>query len=336
MPSTIIALLLSLSSTLTAQPTETGHFSTGPLNYTSVIAQLSAQKVDITPFIIGGNAALVGEFPWMTLLVGLQNNGVILSICGGVLIRRDWVLSALRCIQDEDGTPIAPRFTAFMGVTDLGNFVLENFVFEGETYRPEYVEFEDFYSLGVDNVDLVIMKLATPSALPHLDIPMEDTSASHGIVAGWGVDEEGVSSTVLQFLDDVPLLPDSSCSLFEATHDLTYYRCAGYLEGIDGPCTGDSGGPLIAPNPAAKHGFDLIGIAAVTATSCAEPGSAEIYTDLVPLKDWVDAVAGPPTTQPRVDPTPSPAPLHTCACSCSCTNGFEYEYEHNHSGSTCT
>lgn len=339
-PTTTLALSFSLLLVVTAQAPSNGQFGTGTLNHTSVLAQLVSEEVEITPFIIGGDEAEVGEYPWMVRLVGLSYFNTVVSTCGGVLIRPDWVLSALHCVENDDGTLVAPIYTAFVGATDLNNFDAETYVFEGETYRPEYLAFEYYENVAIENVDLVILKLSIPSTLPHLDIPAEDTTESFGIVAGWGQDENGLSPSTLQAIDDLPLLPDSACSYYTSGFDLTYYRCAGNLEGIEGPCFGDSGGPLIAPNAAAKHGFDLIGTVVAGYPTCTRPRTTEIFTDLVFVKYFVEAIVGPPTTQPKFDPTPSPASdpgtnTTMCTCSCSCTNGLEYDYEHMY-GDACT
>lgn len=343
-PTTILILLLpALIPIRSAQPPPaSGQFSMDPVNHTSLLAQLVSTQADITPFIIGGTEAAVGEYPWMAYVVGYETSGVIVVKCGGVLIRPDWVLSALHCVLDQNSNLFAPNYAAYMGGTDIGNFDAERFEFEGETYQPELGDFETFFTVDIANLDLVLLKLSTPTVLPHLDIPAEDSSGTLGVVTGWGADENGETTLVLQVLDDVPLLPDSSCIALAYAYDLNYYRCAGYLQGITGPCHGDSGGPLIVPNAAAKHGFDLIGTVVATAGACTDPGNPELYTDLVVLKDSVEAIVGPPTTQPKsVDPTPSPVagpgePSPMCACSCSCTNGFEYEYEHKYSGDACT
>lgn len=331
-----------------ALPTSTGQFTISPLNRTQALANLAPDKVPITPFILGGSDALPGQYPWVVMVLGNDADGNIVSICTGVLIRPLWVLSARGCVFDESGNVINPSYSAFVGLTNFTNpdVAFESFNFEGETYSPEFGSFITYTTFPPGTVDLAILELSTPSALPHLDVPEEDVPAtSLGIVAGWGsvADSATTASEVLQVLNDVPLLPDASCALYEAaSFNLTYYTCAGFVNGSDAPCRGDGGAPLIVPNTAAKHGFDLVGTLAAHTVPCSALGAPELFTDLVFVKDVVESVVGPPTTQPAVAPTPGPVsdPGTTtppeCACSCSCSNGFEYEYEHKFSDDACT
>lgn len=273
---------------------------------------------------------------------GLDGNTV--SVCTGVLIRPLWVISARGCVFDESGNVINPSYSAFIGLTNFTNLdaAFESFNFEGDTYSPEFGNFITYTTFSPGTVDLAISELSTPSALLHLDVPLEDTSAStFGFVTGWGsvTDSATAASEVLQVLNDGPLLPDASCALYEAaSFNLTYYRCAGFVNESDAPCLGDGGAPLIVPNTAAKHGFDLIVTLAAHTVPCSVLGAPELYTDLIFVKDVVESVVGPPTTQPAVTPTPGPvSDLGTtippeCACWCLCTNGFEYEHKYSNGG----
>jgi secreted trypsin-like serine protease len=50
-------------------------------------------SIAITPSIMGGSAAALGQFPWQVLL-SVDDA----SVCGGSLILPNWVLTASHCI----------------------------------------------------------------------------------------------------------------------------------------------------------------------------------------------------------------------------------------------
>ena len=53
-------------------------------------------------YIIGGENATYGEFPFMALL-SIEFNGRFIHICGGSLINRRYVVSAAHCHNPEEG-----------------------------------------------------------------------------------------------------------------------------------------------------------------------------------------------------------------------------------------
>lgn len=268
---------------------------------------LSLNKTDFTPFIVGGTNAAVGEYPWMVLVLGFDTEQNIILSCGGVLIRTTWALSARHCVLDDDGRIQGAAFGGVFGVTNLNNLDTESFMFEGSTFVPEFKFFSAFALVASADVDLVMLELSSPSALPSLDIPAFESAEQYGVLTGWGVDRQGESSAELQVLDDVPLLSDDFCGIYAPTYDLSVYRCAGYFSENKGACFGDSGGPLIVPNAEAKHGYNLVGTVVAGVNPCGLSMIPDLYADLIPLKSSIEAFVGPPTTLPPNDQaTPAP------------------------------
>jgi secreted trypsin-like serine protease len=66
---------------------------TTKLHDTSGLEIGKIDSLNIEPQIIGGEEASLGQFPWQ---VFITTDGV--SICGGSLIRVQWVLTAAHCI----------------------------------------------------------------------------------------------------------------------------------------------------------------------------------------------------------------------------------------------
>lgn len=264
---------------------------------------------DFSPFIVGGTNAAVGEYPWMAQLLGFDSRQIPVLRCGCVLIRATWALSARHCLLDDNGMLLADSFGGVFGATNLNNVDTEIFEFEGGFYVPEFTFFSSYVLVDSVDVDLVMLELSIPSSLPGLDIPLVEPTANLGVLTGWGLDGEGQSRSELQVLDDVPLLPDALCSVYSRSYDMSVYRCAGYIGEGAGACSGDSGGPLIAPNAAAKHGYDLVGTTVAGILPCGLTSFPDLFTDLIPLKDSIEEIVGPPTTNPSSDqPTSAPTP----------------------------
>lgn len=327
---TSLALLSSvlLIYSSTALPLSSGQFPTIYVNRTQVLERLVADKVSVSPFVVGGSDAVLGEYPWVAAIIGTDADNQITTLCTGVLIRPLWILSARSCVVDDIGNLVNVGLSTFIGWSSFSeDSTTDTFTFEGQTYSPEFQTFLTYAAFPAGTVDLVILELSEASALPHLDTPAQPTAASLGIVTGWGeVDETGtLNADVLQVLEDVPILSNTECSSYEASYDLSFHLCAGFESG--GACTFDYGAPFLVANASAKHGFDLIGTLVAHPVPCGDTSAPDLYSDLVFVKDIVESVVGPPTTQPVAPPTPVSNPSE-CACSCTCTNGFDYEYAH--------
>lgn len=332
---------------LTALTTLSGNYTLPPVNRTHALADIAPDGVPITPFIVGGTDAFPGQYPWVALVVGFDQQDSVTMICTGVLIRPYYILTARSCVFDSNDQLInAGGIDAYIGITSLdSDTIFDSFIFEGDSYTPEYKFVSDYTAFAAGTVDLAILELASPSLLPHLDTPAQPSGSSLGIVTGWGTGDEALSIDTLQVLDDVPILPDAACSGYETVNfDLSVHICAGFVNGVDGACYLDYGAPLVVPNSAAKHGLDLIGTLISHTLPCGADHAPDLYSDLVLLKETIESVVGPPTTTPGPPPAvppPTPSPVSnpgttsTCACSCSCTNGFNYDYQHAYGGA-CT
>lgn len=246
--------------------------------------------------IVGGRDAYYGEVPWQALLKEARFFGLWKqNKCGGVLIHRQWLLTAAHC---------NPGFFSSLRVV-LGEYDhkskedgwrgTEPYVNLPITLKTQKVIAHPKYDSKALENDLALIKLETPVhyineiqpiCLPSRD---EDFSTEEGYVSGWGVlsFKNRTFPSVLQIVK-VPILTNKECELMfrEGSYSLTIKQtslCAGYALGGKDSCEGDSGGPLMVKS---NGRWVLVGIVS-NGIRCAEPNLPGIYTRVSEYIDWI-------------------------------------------------
>ncbi|RWS26634.1 serine protease 55-like protein, partial [Leptotrombidium deliense] len=131
--------------------------------------------------IVGGKAAIVGDFPW---LVSVQRDGA--HFCAGSIISPMWILTATHCYKDHESE--IENLSVVTGATDYRN---------GDKYTvKEVITHESFQFVHYSN-DVALLHLTSPikyksgkdgvGAVGPICLPSE-TSNFEGTatVAGWG------------------------------------------------------------------------------------------------------------------------------------------------------
>lgn len=287
--------------------------------------------------IVGGGDADPNEYPYQVLV---RAGGFL---CGGTLIRDEWVLTAAHCITYSNGTPISANDT----YVTLG---------EHDRTTPDGTEqtiqsFENFIHRDYDDNtldnDIALIHLKSPATLNsevstiRLATTANRTSYQPGTsvtVTGWGVTSPGGTAADILQEANIDVLAETDCD----QNPLPAGRiCSGDLSGNVSVCFGDSGGPMTISsggNPI------LIGVASYIITSPGNEcnGSQSGYTEVASYNSWISstiasasplptatlapsptATAAPtPTTDPTA-PTPTPTlPSANSKCSDSCRSQF--------------
>ncbi|KAH0594769.1 hypothetical protein MHUMG1_07604 [Metarhizium humberi] len=223
-------------------------------------------------FIVGGEAAAEGEFPYIVAL--LSNN---FQFCGGTLINKDTVVTAGHCTSsDVSGYEIrAGSLLSGSGGTKVK--------VRSATRHP------NFNNNNLDN-DVAVWKLATSilesDTIKYAKLPEPGSDPKPGTnvtVAGWGrLQEGGQTPTQLQKVT-VPVVDRATCKVAYSTPtplEITDNMfCAGLEKGGQDACQGDSGGPIV-------QGDVLIGVVS-WGTGCARPNKYGVYTRLANYDSFV-------------------------------------------------
>jgi secreted trypsin-like serine protease len=218
--------------------------------------------------IVGGDDADIMDHPWQ---VALDVEG---ALCGGVIVRGNWVLTAAHCFDSDDPRKVKVK----AGATDYRI---------GGVWTPvDRVVLHKFDRSTKEN-DLALVKLRTrpagrsiPFAKPDLELarcqPLE--------VTGWGRTEAGKrgASQKLQKAD-VPYIDIATCNEPKSYNGKIgpSMICAGYH--AKDACQGDSGGPLVYKGP---DGPVLVGIVS-WGESCGKQFKYGVYTRVTAHRDWI-------------------------------------------------
>ncbi|XP_017122859.1 trypsin-1 [Drosophila elegans] len=226
--------------------------------------------------IVGGTQVRTNKYPWIAQII----RGTFL-FCGGTLINDRYVLTAAHCVHGMDMRGVSVRLLQLdRSSTHLGVTRSVAFAHAHVGYDPVSLV-HDIALLRLDQ-PIPLVDTMRPACLPSNWLQNFDFQKA--IVAGWGLSQEGGStSSVLQEVV-VPIITNAQCRA-------TSYRsmivdtmlCAGYVQtGGRDACQGDSGGPLIVRDRI----FRLAGVVSF-GYGCAKPDAPGVYTRVSRYLEWI-------------------------------------------------
>lgn len=242
-------------------------------------AEENSTQSDFEAQVIGGQEAEEGQYPW---LVGLGSAGSGTpwenQFCGGSVIAPTVVLTAAHCVESDAPEDLA----VFSGSVDLeGPDIVTTGVADIHVA-------EDYESPTQFANDWALLLLAEPVDVEPIALNADLTEFDAFETAGWGLTEENQYPTLARWVE-VPFVDDAQCAeAYPDEHDAASMVCAGDLAsgGIDA-CSGDSGGPLMAP---AEDGSQVLAGIVSWGYGCAEPGYPGVYSEVATFVPTIEEV----------------------------------------------
>ncbi|XP_015906326.2 uncharacterized protein [Parasteatoda tepidariorum] len=241
--------------------------------------------------IVGGKNTHFGKWPWQALVKEATWLGLFIkNKCGGVLITAKYVLTAAHC---------QPGFLAslivVLGIHDLGG-TLDNKASIIRNVRRMVIHrhynaqtFENDLALLEMESEIEFLPYVVPICFPHQN---EDFTGKMAFVTGWGkLTHGGDVPNILQEVQ-VPIVGNGDCQrmFFHAGHKKAIrsnFVCAGYTNGGQDSCEGDSGGPLMVQREDRR--WVLVGTVS-HGIGCADPNLPGVYMRMSSYRPWIDSI----------------------------------------------
>lgn len=223
--------------------------------------------------IINGRKAVKGVLPFMA---SVQNN--FKHSCGGVLIGKDFVLTAAHC--DNSNLSVVLGSHNIRGNTKAA----VRYPVERRCKHPS------FKNINTGN-DIMLLKLSkNVKSLKAARIPTKERAISANAlcqVAGWGLDRTGGVP-----VEDLRVVNVSTIGLGICRKEWKLVGlslpanvvCAGGYKSKSGACQGDSGGPLVCSR-------EVVGIVSFNMrNNCDYPNVPNVYTQVSSFLGWITKV----------------------------------------------
>ncbi|XP_065211798.1 trypsin-1-like [Planococcus citri] len=218
------------------------------------------------------------EWPWLVSLMFADSYS---SFCGGVLLNRNYVLTAAHCLHRRDPSDVLIR---------LGEY---DFFEQNDTVsvdiKPSKAIVHAEYDPATKQNDIALIKLSTPTKytdfIRPICLPTRKAKTNQTVVvAGWGTLYYGgpVSNVIMEV--PIPVWDLENC--ISKYHQPVFKTnlCAAAYEGGKDACQGDSGGPLLMQH--ANGRWVTIGVVS-WGMGCADKDQPGVYTDVSSYLGWI-------------------------------------------------
>ncbi len=262
--------------------------------------------------IIGGTSAQDGTYPWLAYIT--YKSGENVSVCSGTVVAPNVVLTAGHCAEQiTTGQPDEP--SGYAVVTGNVNWTASPRQVSGVSRVIIYPGFDRSSLIG----DAALLILSTSTTQPPLALasyPSDSRLLEAGtsaIVAGWGETEKEPKDVTerLQWAPTVMQLAGfCESEAFSTPFYEGYELCTTYPPDYEtGVCFGDSGGPLLALDPAGSDVVELGLVSRGYGECSTHYPTVFTRSDLIAswVGEWVNAVRPSPQATP-IPSIPTPVP----------------------------
>ncbi|XP_076118570.1 mast cell protease 1A-like [Alosa pseudoharengus] len=227
--------------------------------------------------IFGGGMAKPHSRPYMA---SLQTGGH--HVCGGVLIRDDYILTAAHCYKLKPQEVVLGGHNITQRESSQQRIQLEEKDFHT---HPQFKHPNQFH------FDIMLLKLKPKAELNEyvqvLELPRRlgrIPARLHCEVAGWGRRVLGRGAESVLFEANVTLASSKDCRNIAGNHFSVDQMSCSFSKGVDGFCQGDSGGPLVCRH---NNKHILYGVDVYTGSPCDTPDYPQVYTSVAYFLPWI-------------------------------------------------
>jgi secreted trypsin-like serine protease len=290
--------------------------------------------------VVGGQTAKPGTFPWMAYVLDVRGNDG--GQCSGTVVAPNLVLTAAHCAVDMQ-TGVVNEASGYQVVT--GNVDWDAPKTERQVSGVTRVIVCSCFDRRTDVGDVALLQLSTPTSAPVVALASSPRGGTKALLAGWGRTyyNQAALGERLQWAPTVVQHPE------RCEHEAPPFSPASQICAMDTPsrqtgaCKGDSGGPLLLPEPSAVGGMIQIGVADHVYGECATTGPS-VFTRVDAIsawvRDWAQALASAPPVSTFLPADTVAAPtLPGVASSRSLTltrNGISLVLSCDDEGGVCT
>lgn len=267
-------------------------------------AQSATAAITAQPRIVGGSAAVEGEWPSTVALYLSLPESSKYRFCAGTLVAPGWVLTSAHCFFDGNGE----QDISVSGIQVLAGTQQLRGSGSGRYHRvqnliihPRYAEASQF------DYDAALLELSSLETGNLMTVLASDAAANEtATVAGWGMTEvdsangepvAGSFSTVLQQAE-LKVVDNATCQKTLSYRLTDSMMCAGYLPGGRDSCAGDSGGPLVVTRGGVDHQVGIVSFG----DGCGKQGKYGVYTRMTAINDWIEGFTEVPAAKAAGDP----------------------------------
>ncbi|XP_068162005.1 hyaluronan-binding protein 2 [Antennarius striatus] len=239
--------------------------------------------------IFGGKKSVPGAHPWQ-VSVQTRTRGsseAFGHICGGILIKSCWVLTAGHCIGPNDDYQVVLGGVNLDKQEEMDQTipVIQTILHENYRETPHAV-YNDIALLKLKVMDSPYCAKETrfvkTVCLPDQAFP----TGKECVISGWGATETERYSNQLMNAR-VFLISDERCKTPQVYGDVldNTMLCAGTLQGGIDSCQGDSGGPLVCQQDGTYY---ITGVVS-WGDGCGQKNKPGVYANVRTFTRWINS-----------------------------------------------